>query len=232
MNQIKKFCDLMTRPKSIALMVFGLCIVAGLRLLGHHVENFLYPSDLIQVIHQLGFLGKLAYVGIMVLAIVVSPIPGTPLTVAAGTTWGPFTATIYGSIGVFFGSLIAYYIGRTLGRSVMQTLTGKTIYLSKQRGEAYLGWVVFITHLLPVAPFDLISYGAGLSGLSLLVYAPATLLGTIPCTIFLTYMGFSFTANPTMGIVLAAIFLVLLVLLPWGVHRYNWLGIKDIVRIK
>ena len=232
MNQIKKFYVLMTRSKSIALIVLGLSIVAGWRWLAQNVGNGLNPSDFIQVIHQLGFLGKLAYVGIMVLAIVVSPIPGTPLTVAAGTIWGSFTAAIYGTIGIFFGSLIAYYIGRTLGRSVMRTLTGKTIYLSKQRGEAYLGLVVFITHLLPVAPFDLISYGAGLSKLSFSIYAPATLFGSIPGTFLLACMGSSFIGNPAIGIVLAAIFLSLLVILPWGVHQYNWLGIKDIVRIE
>lgn len=201
-------------------------------MLAENVENSLNPADLIQAIHQLGFFGKLAYVGIMVLAIVVSPIPGTPLTVAAGIVWAPLTAATYAIAGIFLGSLIAYWIGRTLGRSVMRKLTGKTISLSTQRGEAYLGLVVFLTHLLPVAPFDLISYGAGLSRLSFSVYAPATLFGTIPATFFLAYMGSSLTTNPITGSVLAAIFLSLLLILPWGVHRYNWLGIKDIVRIE
>ncbi|MBD2090901.1 TVP38/TMEM64 family protein [Microcoleus sp. FACHB-1515] len=222
-----KLLRLLTHLNSLALLVLALCLLTSWRL----VQNR-NPIDWIRSIAALGFAGKLAYVGILMLAIVFSPIPGTPIVVAAGAVWQPLTAAIYGTIGIFVGCLMAYFLGRTLGRSVIRSLTGKMLHLSTHRGELYLGWVVFITHLLPIAPFDLISYAAGMAGLSFGIYAIATLLGTIPCVFFLAYMGASFTVNLTVGLAIAAVFLILLVVLPFGVQRYNWFGIKDSIRIE
>lgn len=39
--------------------------------------------------------------------------------------------------------LIVYFIRRIFGRSAIKAWTGKAIYFSKRRGEAYLGWLVF-----------------------------------------------------------------------------------------
>lgn len=94
-----------------------------------------------------------------------------------------------------------------------------------------MGWLVFITHLLPVLSFDLISYGAGISWLSLPIYAGATLLGMIPSTFFLTYMGAAFQIKIWQGVLLLIIFFILLIGIPWGIHRYNWLGLKDIIQV-
>lgn len=223
-----KFLRVLTHPNSLALLVLALCLLASWRLL----QGDRNPSDWLQSIAALGFVGKLAYVGILILAIVFSPIPGTPIVVAAGAVWEPLTAAIYGTIGIFVGCLIAYFLGRTLGRSFIRSLTGKTLHLSSDRGELYLGWVVFITHLLPIAPFDLISYAAGMAGMSFPIYAISTLLGTIPCVVFLAYMGASLTISLPVGVAIAAVFLILLVILPFGVQRYNWFGIKDSIRIE
>lgn len=232
MNRRKKLYSFLLHPNSIASILLCLCLLAGWKLLSQFGANSLEPSNVIQFINQLGFLGKLAYISILALAIVISPIPGTPITVAAGAIWGPLIAGIYGVVGIFLGSLIAYFLGRTLGRTAVQMLTGKTIYLSKHKGEAYLGWVVFVTHCLPIMPFDLVSYGAGLSRLSFKIYALSTLLGTIPCTFFLTYMGASLIVKLPVGIAITVVFLTSLLALAWGVRKHNWLGIKDIIRIE
>jgi hypothetical protein len=34
-----------------------------------------------------------------------------------------------------------------------------------------------------------------------------------------------------LGIALSVIFVILLVLLPWGIRRYNWFGLQDIIRV-
>ncbi len=194
--------------------------------------NLLTPQGLQQVVSDAGASSVLIYIVVIALAVVVSPIPGTPLTIAAGALWGFVPAAIYSVIGGFSGSLIAYFIGRTLGRSAVKALTGKIIYFSKERGEWLLGCLIFVTRLLPVLSFDLISYGAGLTGLSLPIYALSTLLGMIPSTLLLTYLGEAFTVGLPLGIALSVVFIAILALLPWGIRRYNWLGLRDIIRIE
>lgn len=194
--------------------------------------NVFTPAGLRQTVAELGVWGPLAYIGILTIAIVVSQIPQMPLALAAGAIWGTLPAGIYSVIGGFLGSLIAYFLGRSLGRSAIQTLTGKAIYFSRHRGEVYLGWLIFITRLLPILSFDLVSYGAGISNLSLRIYATATLSGMIPPTFLLTYMGKSLTMGMSEAIGFTSLFLLVLIGLPWGIQRYNWFGLKDVIQIR
>ena len=232
MKRPKKQQILCQRQNIIALAVLILSLFVYWWLKTKSEFNLLHPEGLRAAIQELGTLGIVVYISLIALAVVMSPIPGAPLTVAAGSVWGTLAAGIYSVIGGFLGGLIAYFIGRTLGRSAVYALTRKVIYFSKNRGEIYLGWLIFITRLLPILSFDLISYGAGITGLSLPIYSTSTLLGMIPSTFFLTYMGAAFQVGKLLGVVLLLIFLVLLVGLPWGVKRYNWFGLQDIIRIE
>ncbi|KPQ32978.1 MAG: hypothetical protein HLUCCA11_19990 [Phormidesmis priestleyi Ana] len=220
------------RQNIIALGLLCLFLLAYLWISNRVEGNLLTPECLQQVVIGTGISGILVYMAVIALAVVISPIPGAPLTVAAGAVWGAIPAAIYSVIGGFSGGLIAYFIGRTLGRSTVKALTGKIIYFSKDRGEKLLGIVIFTTRLLPVLSFDLISYGAGLTGLSLPIYALSTLLGMIPSTLLLTYLGESFTVGIPGAIALSIAFIVLLVLLPWGIRQYNWFGLRNIIRIE
>jgi uncharacterized membrane protein YdjX (TVP38/TMEM64 family) len=224
-----KMRALFTVQNAIALLLLGVCVIAGWQFLS---VNALNPAQVLRSIQDLGVAGKLIYAGILVLAVVVSPIPGTPLTVAAGAVWSPLTAGIYGTLGVFVGSLLAYFLGRSLGRSLIQALSGKTIHISQHRGEVYIGWLLFFSHLLPIVPFDLMSYGAGMIRLSFPLYAIATLLGTIPGTFLLAYLGASFTFSPWLGGAIGGLAVVLLVVVPWQIKRHNWMGIRDVIRIE
>lgn len=190
------------------------------------------PEGFKRVINQAGFLGPLVYIGLLTVSVVISPIPSAPLAMVAGAIWGPVLAGIYSVIGGFLGGVIAYFIGYSLGRSAVKVLTGKAVYFSKRRGEVFLGWIIFVTRLLPVLSFDLISYGAGITGLSFPIYAIATLFGMIPSTFLLTYLGSAFTVGLPLGIALSVVFLVVLVGLPWAIQRYNWFEMKDIIRIE
>jgi uncharacterized membrane protein YdjX (TVP38/TMEM64 family) len=218
MRRLKKLRVLFTVQNAIALLLFGVCLVVGWQFLS---MNALDPAQVLRSIQDLGVVGKLIYAGILVLAVVVSPIPGTPLTVAAGAVWSPLTAGTYGTLGVFVGSLLAYFLGRSLGRSLIRALSGKTIHISQHRGEVYIGWLLFFSHLLPIVPFDLMSYGAGMIRLSLPLYAIATLLGTIPGTFLLAYLGASFVISPWVGGAIGVLAVLLLIGVPWQMRRHN-----------
>ena len=181
---------------------------------------------------SLGTYGPIIYIVLIALTVVVSQLPGVPLTFAAGALWGPFTAGVYSVIGGFVGGMIAYYLGRTLGRSGMKALTGKVIYFDRERGERYLALVVFVTRLVPILSFDVISYAAGLTGLSALRYALATFTGMLPSTFFLTYVGTTFTVNLPVALGLSGVAVVMLLVLPWLIRRHNLFGLGDLVRFE
>lgn len=199
----------------------------------HYSQSSLFSvAGFRQAVEGLGLFAPLLYIGLLTLSVVVSPLPSAPLAMVAGVIWGPLWAGFYSVIGGFLGGIIAYFIGYTLGRSTVKALTGKAIYFSKRRGEIFLGWVIFVTRLLPVLSFDLISYGAGMTGLSFPIYAIATLLGMIPSTFLLTYIGSIFTVDWPVAIVATNIFIAFLIIIPWKIKSHNWLGLKNIVRIR
>lgn len=192
--------------------------------------QLLNPTSLPSTLASMGIWGPLLYIAIITLSVVISQIPGAPLAVAAGVVWDPLLAGVYTVIGGFSGALIAYGLGKVMGQSIIMALTGKT--LSFATGQRYLGWIIFITRLLPVFSFDLVSYGAGIAGLSLPTYASATFFGMVPSTLLLTYLGGSLQLSGAVMTSLAASFLLLFVGIPVLLYHYNWLNIRDLVSLK
>jgi uncharacterized membrane protein YdjX (TVP38/TMEM64 family) len=220
------------RANATALAIAVACIVLCGGLLLAPAPNLLHPQGLKLTLHHLGVWGPVLYVVMLAVSVVVSPLPGAPLAVVAGMVWGMPLAGIYSVIGGFIGSLIAYFIGRTLGHSAIRALTGKTIYVTQNHGDRFFGWFIFFSRLFPVLPFDVMSYGAGIVKLSFRIYALATLLGMIPSTFFLSYAGQSLTTTVPQAMGVGVLLLILLVGLPWAAHRYNWFGFRDIIRVE
>lgn len=104
------------------------------------------------------------------------------------------TATIVSTIAGLVGSLLSYYMGLKGGRNLMLRHTAKgglgakKLSLAKNWFEKYGGLAVFTGRLLPgIRTF--ISLPAGIAKYPLKRFIIYTLLGTIPWTIFLIYMG-------------------------------------------
>lgn len=104
------------------------------------------------------------------------------------------TATIVSTIAGLVGSLLSYYMGLKGGRNLMLRHTAKgglgakKLSLAKNWFEKYGGLAVFTGRLLPgIRTF--ISLPAGIAKYPLKKFIIYTLLGTIPWTIFLIYMG-------------------------------------------
>ena len=104
------------------------------------------------------------------------------------------TATIVATIAGLVGYLLSYYMGLKGGRNLMLRHTAKgglgakKLSLAKNWFEKYGGLAVFTGRLLPgIRTF--ISLPAGIAKYPLKNFIIYTLLGTIPWTIFLIYMG-------------------------------------------
>lgn len=210
----------------MALLLATVVALAIALFLNPPLRQLISPEHLSSTIEQAGLWGPAVYIFIIAFSVVVSQIPGAPLAIAAGAFWHPLLAGIYTVIGGFSGALIAYTLGNHMGQPLIKALTGKTLSFSTEHGETYLGWMIFTTRLLPVFSFDLVSYGAGMAGLSLPVYAAATFCGMVPSTLLLTYLGNSFQFSNLAIAGMAAVFLALFVGIPTLLHRYNWLNVR------
>lgn len=136
-----------------------------------------------------GIFGPLIVIGLMTFAVVASPIPSAPIALAAGAAYGHTYGTIYVVIGAQTGALIAFGLGRWLGRDVLLKWFGTRIDIGLLGSQNALTAIVLLSRLMPFVSFDLVSYAAGLSALQTWRFALATLTGIIPASYLLAHFG-------------------------------------------
>lgn len=97
---------------------------------------------------------------------------------------------IFGSLGMIIGSVIAFYIARVGGKPIITKLVRKK-WIDALDGwiERNGMWAILLTRLIPVMPFDLISYTSGITGLKFKNYFLATVIGAFPRTFLLAIVG-------------------------------------------
>ncbi|MEO1622013.1 MAG: TVP38/TMEM64 family protein [Cyanobacteria bacterium J06632_3] len=206
------------RQDLIALALIS-CLVVLFFEMRRHDMNLFTKEGMQEAMAPLGHWGPLVYMGVLALSVVISQIPGLPMAYSAGALWGPWMGGLYTVLGGFFGAMVAYFIGYTLGQSSLRHLSGRTIQFSNNKGHAFWGWMVFISRLLPVVSFDLVSYGAGVAKLSVPIYATATFFGMIPSVLLITYMGDTITMSSRATIVFWVVSGSLLLLSSWKMRQ-------------
>ena len=128
-------------------------------------------KELRETIRGLGAWGPLAYILLYILA-TVAMVPGTAMTALAGGLFGAVGGTVLASVGATGGAAAGFLVSRYF---VRQSLAGwirkkpafhKLDLLAQRRGA----WVVAITRLVPVFPFNLLNYALGLTGVGFWTY--------------------------------------------------------------
>ncbi|MDQ7071110.1 MAG: TVP38/TMEM64 family protein [Rhodobacterales bacterium] len=136
-----------------------------------------------------GLFGPLIVIVLMIIAVVASPLPSAPIALAAGAVFGHISGTIYVVIGAEAGALIAFGLGRWLGRDALLKWFGARVDMGLFGSQNALTAIVLSSRLMPFVSFDLVSYAAGLSCLHLWRFALATLAGIIPASFLLAHFG-------------------------------------------
>ena len=107
------------------------------------------------------------YVVLQYLQVILLPIPSVVSTVAGIALFGPFKTLLFSFIGIFFGSITAFFIGRKLGHKAVAWIVGKETldkWQNKLKGKDNL--ILTLMFLLPLFPDDVLCFIAGLSSMS------------------------------------------------------------------
>ncbi len=161
---------------------------------------------------------------LMALAVVISPIPSLPLDVAAGAFFGPFLGTVYSVAGALSGAVISFMISRLSGRQFIERFLGGHINFCTACSDKVLTKIVFLSRLLPVVSFDVISYGAGLTKMTLKKFSLATFLGMIPLTFIYNYFGSVIVFGKSVTVFLGIALVILFFLVPRWLERKGFMA--------
>lgn len=175
---------------------------------------------------EAGPLAPLAFILLMAAAIVVSPIPSLPLDILAGSFFGPITGAFYAVVGATIGATTSFLIARALGRSLLSRHLKGHISFCTRCSDRLLLKVVLVSRLIPFVSFDLVSYGAGLTRMSLPRFSIATAIGMVPLTLLYTSVGATALENRPLALVGGAVMVALFFLLPRWIERYDLFSMR------
>ncbi len=177
------------------------------------------PSVLSDWFSSQGAMGPVLLMLLMILAVVVGPIPTLPISAASGLVYGPLGGTAVAAAGALVGSLMAFYLARVLGRDAVQQKFESNPVFSARGSQRFLFIAIFLTRLIPLFSFALISYAAGITAIRVWRYALATLLGMLPMTFVFAGLGHTFEMNPALTVVAAGTVLLVMSALPLYLRR-------------
>lgn len=147
-------------------------------------------DTLILRVRSSGSIGPLLIIGLMILAVVFNPLPSAPIALASGAVYGHTWGTMYIIAGALTGATMAFMIARLTGHHFAQKISQNSQWsLGRLGSQNALMVYIFLSRLIPFISFDLVSYAAGLTSITLWRFFIATLFGLIPASFLLAHFG-------------------------------------------
>jgi len=107
-------------------------------------------------------------------------VPVVLLIAVSVLTFGPWWGFIYALIGMTLSAVVTFGIGRLLGRTLMDHLSGSKLYQVSRALAAKGVLAVVVLRLLPVAPFSIVNAVAGASHIRFRDFFFGTVIGELP----------------------------------------------------
>ena len=168
-----------------------------------------------------GIGGKLAFVGVVILQVIVALIPGEPFEIAAGYAFGAVEGTVLCIVAAAIGSVCVFLLVRQFGEKLAEVFfpqkkLSDLRFLKSSPRRDFLFLVIFT---VPGTPKDLLCYFAGLTDIRFPVWLLICSFGRIPSIITSTIGGDALgTQNYFFA---AAVFVVTLAISGLGLFVYN-----------
>lgn len=172
--------------KWIAVLAIAIGVIVAVRLLP--VTDWLKSFS--AWTGNLGPAGFVIFVLVYALATILF-VPGWPLTVGSGFTFGLLIGTVAVSLGSILGASLAFLIARFLARGALESITAKNErFRALDRAIGEQGWkMIFLLRLSPVVPFNLSNYFYGITAVKFWPCFFASWIGMLPGTLLYVYLG-------------------------------------------
>lgn len=166
--------------KYIKYLLGVIILISGFFLINHFNLLKGYGAEDIKIyISNFGFWAPIVYVVILSLLPLLL-FPDSVIVIAGGMLFGLWEGTILTVIGSLIGSAIAFYIARLLGQEAVNKFIKNPENAFKTQTEKNGFWLVLMLRLIPLFPFKVVSYSAGLSKAKFKDFAIATTIGSLP----------------------------------------------------
>jgi uncharacterized membrane protein YdjX (TVP38/TMEM64 family) len=167
--------------------------------------------------------GPLIFIAVFAVACVFA-MPASVFCVAAGFIWGWLPGGIYSIIGGLAGAVASFYIGRFIGSGLLERFGRVGRMVSRQVDHAGFRSLLVMRYI-PGIPFAVLNYGAGVAGVRIRDYVPATLVGITPPMFVFAYCADAiFNGSMSEGaalkrLLVVCVLMLTIIFLPQAVKR-------------
>lgn len=120
-------------------------------------------------------------------------LPSTPLNLTGGAIFGIWWGTLWTTVAALVAAIAAFAFTRTVGRDfISQKLAGRWSAVDAEIRQGGL-FYMFAIRLLPIIPYGIVNFVAGLTSIRFKDYLIGTLLGTLPGVLPFVMMGAGIT---------------------------------------
>jgi len=149
-------------------------------------------------IDSFGSLSFLAFVIFYAIGVALS-IPGIIFTFIGGVLFGTLLGTILTTIGATIGAGLAFYVSRFLGRNFVESIIKGNIKKIDNyiHNKGFKG--ILFVRIVPLFPYVVVNFGAGLCNIKFKDYIIATFIGVIPGAFIYTYLFSTFGEKALSG---------------------------------
>lgn len=168
-----------------------------------------------------GFGGRLAYIGMVFLQVVVAILPGEPFEIAGGYAFGAVEGTLLCLLASTLGSICVFLLVRRFGQRLVEVFFSQ----EKLRSIRFLkttprrDLLFLIIFMLPGTPKDLLCFFAGLTDIRFGVWLLICSLGRLPSIVSSTVGGDALGTRNYWGAIL--VFVVTLLISGAGLLIYD-----------
>ncbi len=174
-----------------------------------------------------GAVGLLLMLGIQLVQVILSIIPGEPVEVLFGFVYGPWLGALLCLVGQSLGSFAVFSVTRALGKNFMHKIedSGKYRKLSFLKEPKKRDTLIFLLFFLPGTPKDTLTYFAPFTGIELWKFMLISGVARIPSVITSAFAGNSIFAGDYFSSIIIFCITGLIGLI--GIFVYNRLTSKQ-----
>ena len=153
----------------------------------------LSSSDINQVrsyILGFGIWAPIISILMMILQAIIAPLPAFVITFANAAVFGWWQGAMLSWASAMLAAGLCFQISRFFGREAAKKLITEKVFQHVDRFFSRHGQnAILIARFLPFVSFDAVSYGAGLTPISMRSFLIATGIGQLPATLIYSYIG-------------------------------------------
>lgn len=159
----------------------------------------------------------LIYLGIQVLQIIISVIPGQFMNMAAGWLFSFPIAFFLSVAGAIIGTFLTYHLAKLLGRKAIKSFIDPVKYnqFMKRLNSKRAYVAVFVLYLIPGLPKDILGYLAGISNVKFIPFLFLSIIGRMPALALSVMIGSMVHKEIYTGVVIISVAMVVIFI--WGV---------------